>query len=184
MKKGITTGLAAAAMILACGTARAQDERYEKLKEKILRKLEAEIKEFYQRLEQDLRKTIREELAKLARGRETEKGPKEKTEKGPEEKKPGYLGILADRDFTDEAREKLGLKAGEGILIEEVRPGTPAEKAGLKAGMVIVQINEDKVTEESMRDIMKKHFAGETVKITVLTPEGKKEVLEVTLGER
>ncbi len=50
------------------------------------------------------------------------------------------LGIRGD-SLTEQLADYFGVTQGEGILIAEVIEGTPAEKAGLKAGDVIVSVN-------------------------------------------
>lgn len=51
-----------------------------------------------------------------------------------------YLGVGIQR-LTSELSQQLGLKSLRGALVSEVRPGSPAEKAGLKTGDVIVEFN-------------------------------------------
>jgi hypothetical protein len=190
--KRVTSALAALFVACACGAASAQDD-YEAVKKRILAKLEAEIKGFYAKLETELRKTLREEIAKLegkAPGSQPQPQPQPRPQPQPQpqpqpvEKKPGYLGILSSRDFDDAARKERGLEAGHGILVESTRDGSPAEKGGLAGGMVILAINGEKVTEESMREIMRKYFAGDVLKVSVQLPDKSKKVLEVTLGAR
>lgn len=190
--KWVTSALAALFVVGICGAASAQDD-YEAVKKRILAKLEAEIKAFYARLETELRKTLREEIAKLEGKPSGPQGqpqpqpqprPQAPPQGQPADKKPGYLGILASRDFDDAARKERGLEPGHGILVESCREGSPAEKAGLGAGMVILTINGEKVTEESMREIMRKYFAGDVLKITVQLPNKSIKELAVTLGTR
>jgi len=50
------------------------------------------------------------------------------------------LGIHAE-DLSGQFGSYFGAPDGEGVLVREVRPGTPAEKAGLKAGDVITKVN-------------------------------------------
>jgi serine protease Do len=50
------------------------------------------------------------------------------------------LGISGD-DLTPQLAQFFGVKQGKGVLIGEVTQGGPADKAGLKAGDVIVQVN-------------------------------------------
>jgi serine protease Do len=49
------------------------------------------------------------------------------------------LGINAE-DLTGQLGSYFGAPNDAGILVREVRPGTPAEKAGLKAGDVIIKL--------------------------------------------
>lgn len=60
------------------------------------------------------------------------------------------LGITAD-ELTSQLAAYFGVKQGKGVLVREVMAGTPAEKAGLKAGDVIVRIGEKDV--HSMSDL-------------------------------
>jgi len=50
------------------------------------------------------------------------------------------LGISGD-DLTPQLAEFFGVKQGKGVLVREVIVGTAAEKAGLKAGDVIVAVD-------------------------------------------
>jgi membrane-associated protease RseP (regulator of RpoE activity) len=50
------------------------------------------------------------------------------------------LGISAD-ELTPQLAQYFGVKQGKGILVREVVVGSAAEKAGLKAGDVIVQVD-------------------------------------------
>ena len=50
------------------------------------------------------------------------------------------LGIEAE-DLSGQLGAYFGAPGGTGILVRDVRPGTPADKAGLKAGDVITQID-------------------------------------------
>jgi membrane-associated protease RseP (regulator of RpoE activity) len=60
------------------------------------------------------------------------------------------LGISAD-DLTPQLAEFFGVKQGKGVLVREVTVGSAAEKAGLKAGDVIVALDEQEVS--SVRDL-------------------------------
>ena len=58
----------------------------------------------------------------------------------------GYLGIMI-QDLTPEIAKSFGLKETNGVLVSDVMPDTPAEKAGLKQGDVIVKLNGEQVNE-------------------------------------
>jgi serine protease Do len=60
------------------------------------------------------------------------------------------LGISADR-LTPQLAEYFGVKQGKGVLVLEVAPGSAADKAGLKAGDCIVQV--DSTPVESVMDL-------------------------------
>jgi len=54
------------------------------------------------------------------------------------------LGIVGD-DLTRQLADYFGVKQGKGVLVREVKSGTPAEKAGLKAGDCIVRVGSTEV---------------------------------------
>jgi len=65
-----------------------------------------------------------------------------------------------------------------------VTTGSPAEKAGIKAGDVILEFNGEKITtENTMSKIIQKYNAGDSVTLKILR-DGKEIELQVTLGER
>jgi S1-C subfamily serine protease len=80
------------------------------------------------------------------------------------------LGIDAE-DLSGQLGSFFGVPDGEGILVREVSPGSPAEKAGVKAGDVITSINGERV--HSLGDLREKLSAKRdekdtTVKLGVL----------------
>jgi serine protease Do len=56
---------------------------------------------------------------------------------------PG-LGVSAD-ELTPQLAQYFGVKQGKGVLVREVDSGTPAEKAGLKAGDCIVRVGSKEI---------------------------------------
>lgn len=60
------------------------------------------------------------------------------------------LGISAD-ELTPQLAEYFGVRPGKGVLVREVESGTPADKAGLKAGDCIVRVGTKEVG--SVRDL-------------------------------
>jgi membrane-associated protease RseP (regulator of RpoE activity) len=78
------------------------------------------------------------------------------------------LGIGAE-DLSGQLGDYFGVPSGEGILVREVRSGTPAEKAGLKAGDVITKV--DGQTVKSTRDLrsqLRQKIDQKTVTLSVL----------------
>jgi S1-C subfamily serine protease len=64
--------------------------------------------------------------------------------------KGGYLGVQV-KDLSDQLKEYF--EVDNGVLIEEVMKDSPAEKAGLKAGDVIVSIGNRKI--EDYQDLIR-----------------------------
>lgn len=107
-------------------------------------------------------------------------------EEGGEISRP-YLGISM-LDLTEEYylwQNRINIPDGvdEGIAIISVEDGTPASKAGLKKGDIIVKINDDKTrTLAEFRYELYKHEVGEKIKLTFYR-DGKEQTAEVTLGK-
>jgi serine protease Do len=57
----------------------------------------------------------------------------------------GYLGVKI-QPLTQDLATSFGLKDHNGVLVAQVEPGTPAEKAGLKQGDVITSLDGKPVT--------------------------------------
>ena len=77
----------------------------------------------------------------------------------------GYLGIVI-QDLTPELAKSFGLDDHNGILVAEVTENSPAEKAGLRQGDVIVEFN-GKAVEEVHRRVQEKRLPR-------ILPEGGK----------
>src|SRR5215207_1042688 len=56
-----------------------------------------------------------------------------------------YLGIQTE-EVTKDNFAKYGLREVRGVAIERVIEGSPAEKAGLQNGDVIIRFNNDEIT--------------------------------------
>lgn len=95
----------------------------------------------------------------------------------------GYLGVnIDDLDF-DEA-EAFGLESTDGALITQVRRGSPSEKAGLRHGDVILEVDGRKIhnNRELIDYIASQPPEGRVT--LVVWRGGSKIEKEVTLGER
>jgi serine protease Do len=95
----------------------------------------------------------------------------------------GYLGVRI-RNVDDKTREAFELPSREGAFVEMVEKDGPSEKAGLKEGDTITEVNGVKVKQT--RDLIDKvsgQAPGSKVDLTLLR-EGKRQGLTVTLGER
>jgi len=78
------------------------------------------------------------------------------------------LGVSAE-DLSGQLGNYFGAPDGEAVLVREVLPGTPAEKAGLKAGDVITKLDGERVRNVSeLREKMREKRGQKTVSLTVL----------------
>ncbi len=90
------------------------------------------------------------------------------------------LGAIV-QGLTPKMAESFGLATTEGALLAGVNPGSAAEKAGLKAGDIVLEIDAEKVTDEG--DLVAKLYTrqpGDTVNVTILR-NGTQSTLPVTL---
>ena len=77
------------------------------------------------------------------------------------------LGVSAD-SLTPQLAEYFGVKRGKGVLIAEVTKGSPGDKAGLKAGDVIVQVDGKPISGvEELRNALNDNFTGDTRKVSL-----------------
>ncbi len=95
----------------------------------------------------------------------------------------GYLGILP-QEINRNLAESLGVEPKSGILVGSVIDGSPADKAGLKQGDIIVKFNGEPVSNvDQFRLKVAEAGVGNRVQVEVLR-DGKRKTIEVTLGER
>jgi C-terminal processing protease CtpA/Prc len=86
---------------------------------------------------------------------------------------PGaFLGVQLE-GLTDQLGDYFGVEDGEGALIASVVDGSPAERAGLKAGDVITRINDRDVTSPAdVTRVVRRMNPGDSVDITYLSDQG------------
>ncbi len=93
----------------------------------------------------------------------------------------GWLGVMIQK-ITPDLAESFNLDRTEGALVGDVIPDSPAEKAGIKRGDVIVKFDKNEVrTMESLPKIVGSTTPGKAVKVEVIR-DGKKKVLNVTIA--
>ena len=93
----------------------------------------------------------------------------------------GWLGVMIQK-ITPDLAESFNLDRTEGALVGDVIPNSPAERAGIKRGDVIVRFDRHEVkTMESLPKIVGSTTPGKAVKVEVIR-EGKKKVLDVTIA--
>jgi serine protease Do len=94
----------------------------------------------------------------------------------------GFLGVIP-QTVTPGLAESFNLPSVSGVLLGEVRAGTPAAKAGMEAGDVILAINKKPVMDEGHFRLM----VGQTPPKTPVTfdalRDGKEKIFTVALAE-
>ncbi len=94
----------------------------------------------------------------------------------------GWLGVQI-QPVTNEIAESLGLDNTEGALVANVEEGTPADKAQIKTGDVILKFNGEPVQEmRALPRMVAKTNAGDTVNVEYWR-RGKRGSLNVKIGE-
>ena len=89
---------------------------------------------------------------------------------------------LTLENITPQLGEFFGVKNGNGVLVRSVEKGSRAEKAGFRAGDVIVKVNDEAVHDTS--DFMHAVRSGEGKSVSVGVVRDKKEQnLNLTLPE-
>ncbi len=94
----------------------------------------------------------------------------------------GWIGVQI-QPVTAEIADSLGLKNAQGALVVEPQSSSPAQKAGLKAGDVIVSINGETVTDA--RDLARRIGAmapGTSIRLGI-NRDGRSDTLTLTLGQ-
>ena len=94
----------------------------------------------------------------------------------------GQLGVSI-QPVTSEIAAGLGLKEVKGVLVSGVTPGSPADRAGIKPGDVIVAINGQATNDSNdLRNRIASTPPGTEVTLTVVR-DGKEMQVKATLGE-
>ena len=94
----------------------------------------------------------------------------------------GYLGVNI-AEITDAHVKDLKLSTREGVVVEEVKTNTPAERAGVKAKDVIVAVNgKPALSVVQLQSLVTATEPGTKIKLDVLR-DGKAKAIEVVVDE-
>ena len=108
-----------------------------------------------------------------------------------------YLGVTL-QDVDPEVADVLKLPTDEGVLVGAVQDGSAADEAGLEGGdtqvvvagqsyqlggdMIVAVDGKDVASVDGLRAAIAAHEPGETVKLTVVHADGKRETVSAKLG--
>ena len=95
----------------------------------------------------------------------------------------GWLGVQI-KPVSEEVASVLGLDSGQGTQVGEVIADTPAEKAGLKAGDIVLRFDGKEIKEA--RDLTRAvaNTAPDTASKIEILRRGERMTLDVTLANR
>jgi len=94
----------------------------------------------------------------------------------------GMMGVSI-QTVTSDLAQSLGMPAARGIVVSSVNAGSPAEKAGLKTGDVILQLNGKDVRDTNeFRNQIAAMAPGTEVSLSIWR-DGKQQQVRVRLGE-
>lgn len=94
----------------------------------------------------------------------------------------GYLGVSL-QPLTPDLAESFKLKDTSGALVGGVQTGTPAAKAGMQEGDVIIELNGKKISDSAHLRIMVAQFPPKTEVSFGVLRDGKEKNFNVTLAE-
>jgi S1-C subfamily serine protease len=99
---------------------------------------------------------------------------------------PANQGFLGGKFAPVEGpvAEQLDLEEQDGVVVVEIVPGSPAERAGLQLKDILKKIDGKQIMGvDDFRETMRGTKPGKTLKLTILRGTETRE-LSVTLGER
>ncbi|HEU4620138.1 MAG TPA: DegQ family serine endoprotease [Gammaproteobacteria bacterium] len=94
----------------------------------------------------------------------------------------GWLGVQI-QNVDDDLAKSLGLDKAEGALVDDVVDDSPASKAGVQTGDVILEVDGGKIdSNRVLSRLVGEHKPGDTVRLRVLR-QGNPRDLTVKLGD-
>ncbi len=100
-----------------------------------------------------------------------------------EEIERGYLGVNI-QPVTEDVADSLGIERNRGEFIQGVQPGEPAERAGIRPGDIVLQVdNRDVTPDQTLSFLVANIEPGTTVPIELIR-DGDRRRVNVTVGRR
>jgi len=82
-----------------------------------------------------------------------------------------WIGVMI-MEIDQEVAQRFELPVTQGLLVEEVVSGGPAERAGLQGGDIIIELGGEEIdTFDRLREVIEDHEIGEEVSLVVLRQE-------------
>jgi serine protease Do len=97
----------------------------------------------------------------------------------------GYLGVSAQPvAIPTNLQQKLSKEQDSGLILVNVEPDSPAERAGLQLGDILLSLGEARLNDvDDLQTALRRNVVGVTVGLTLLRG-GEPSKLDVTIGER
>jgi hypothetical protein len=101
-----------------------------------------------QPFDEEMQKFFDDQFGRLRRPFRFPKDPADPAEPPKQAPVPGgrELGVRV-QEVGETLRDQLSLKENEGVIVSEVKPGSPAEKAGLKEHDILVKLDGKAITD-------------------------------------
>jgi S1-C subfamily serine protease len=95
-----------------------------------------------------------------------------------------YMGILGPVPVSDpQVQFQLDPPVEEGVVIQDVVPGGPADRAGIQPGDIVVEFDGESIaTDDDLVSAIRSHDPGDEVEVEVVHEDGSRDVVTVTLG--
>ncbi len=94
----------------------------------------------------------------------------------------GWLGVSI-QNLTPDLAKSLGIEETAGALISGVESNSPADKAGLKRGDLIIGLDGKKIEDSTaLRNTVAAQSPGTSLKVRIIR-DGKEQTVKVALGE-
>jgi S1-C subfamily serine protease len=96
-----------------------------------------------------------------------------------------WLGLTGQTEIDLFTAEELGLPQSQGVLVIDVAAGGPSDLAGLRKGDLVIQVDDEPLTDfgDLISYLVAKTEPGQVITMTVIR-DGQTLQLTVTLGER
>lgn len=93
-----------------------------------------------------------------------------------------FIGIYPE-EISPPLAEYFGIKEGKGVLVTQLEPNSPAEKAGIKVGDVIIRADGRRIeTIDELNSVIQKKRKGDKVKLELVRDKKSMEI-EVEIEE-
>jgi len=94
-----------------------------------------------------------------------------------------FLGV-GGTSLTPAIAENFDLGVDQGVLVQEVQPGSPAAEAGLAPGDVLVELGGEPLSSvEDLLTVLRRHAPGDEVEVAWFR-DGERREATVALAER